>query len=48
MNLPTLIIILIVAAAVVLALWLPRRHGRKPGCSCSDCSLSSTCRSARR
>ena len=41
MNVPTLIVLLLVAAATAFALWLPRRHGRKlTDCSCG-CSTPS-------
>ncbi|MBR1539208.1 MAG: FeoB-associated Cys-rich membrane protein [Bacteroidales bacterium] len=37
MNLPTLIVLILVAAAIFLALWLPRKKGRRmTGCSCCD------------
>ena len=51
MNLPTLIVLLVIAAALFLVLWLPRRGGKKQnrcshGC-CSGCGLSDACRSAK-
>ena len=56
MNFPTLFVLLLVAAATALALWLPRRHGRKltdcgcntasrpPGTGCQGCALADHCR----
>lgn len=46
MNLPTLIILALVAAAIFLALWLPRKNGRKlTDCgSCSACSKAGSCK----
>ena len=45
MNLPTLIILLLVLAAVVLALVSLRRSTRKGGCSCgcAGCSMKGRC-----
>ena len=41
MNFPTLFVLLLVAAATALALWLPRRHGRKlTDCGCNTASRS--------
>lgn len=46
MNLPTIIILVLVAAAIFLALWLPRRNGRKlTDCgSCSACAKAGSCK----
>lgn len=50
MNLPTLIVLLIVAAAVFLALWIPHRKGRRLTdcqCGCSGCPKASRCSKIR-
>lgn len=47
MNLPTLIVLLLIAAALFLALWLNRRSGRKlTDCgsgSCRGCDAAQSC-----
>lgn len=40
MNLPTLIVLLLIAALLTLALWLNRRSGRK----LTDCGSCSACK----
>lgn len=43
MNLPTLIVLLLIAALLTLALWLNRRSGRK----LTDCGCCSTCKGCK-
>lgn len=45
MNLPTLIVLLLVAAALILAVWLHRRSGRKlTDCGCDAGSACKSCK----
>jgi len=44
MNLPTLIVLILVAAAIFLALWIPHRNGRKlTDCGCGSGSACKGC-----
>ena len=43
MNLPTLIVLILVAAAIFLAVWLPRHAGRK----LTDCGSCSACKGCK-
>ena len=48
MNLPTLIVLILVAAAAILAIWLHRRNGRKlTDCGCGTGSPSSACQGCK-